>query len=213
MTLDTVTFLFPSVAFRRAASRALAAELPQHEASAILERAARRQAALVAQRKPRAWGVAFIMNYFEWSCALYEMLRELGWSEQRAGACIESINWTIFAPVSRTNFMISRLRSPSAIVRAGWIYDVLFRTIFSWPYKRVVLPSNDAVAFDVVACPLAALYREQGVPELTHYAACSLDHHMARQWGVELTRTTTIATGHSLCDFRFKPPARAGKVD
>jgi len=213
MTLGAVLVLFPSRAFRRAASRALSFDLQEHEVSAVLARAGNRRAALAAQRKRYAWGVAFIMHYFEWACALYETLRDLGWSAERAGSSIESVNWTIFAPVSRALFMASRLRSRNVTKRAGWIYDVTFRTIFARPYKRIVLPSSNGVAFDVVACPIAAFYRERGVPELTHYAACGLDHHMTRQWGVEFTRSATIGTGHPLCDFRLTDPAPARRAD
>jgi hypothetical protein len=66
------------------------------------------------------------------------------------------------------------------------------------------------VAFDVLACPLADYFREQGVPELTRHAACMHDHHMAGEWGIELVRSQTIAEGAAYCDFRFELPVADG---
>jgi hypothetical protein len=83
----------------------------------------------------------------------------------------------------------------------------MFLVLFTSPFRRHTLPSDAGVAFDVVACPLAAYCKAQGVPELTRYAACSLDHRMARDWGVKLERSQTIAEAAPLCDFRFRVTA------
>jgi hypothetical protein len=50
-------------------------------------------------------------------------------------------------------------------------------------------------------------FKDQGVPELTEPAAGNLDYRMAREWGVELVRTQTIADGAAHCDFRWTFPA------
>jgi hypothetical protein len=63
------------------------------------------------------------------------------------------------------------------------------------------------VAFDVVLCPLANYFKDQGVPELTRHAACNMDYRMAREYGVDLVRSQTIADGAAHCDFRWKFPA------
>jgi hypothetical protein len=79
----------------------------------------------------------------------------------------------------------------------------MFKVVFSAPFQRTTYRREGEVAFDVTVCPLAKYFREQGVPELTRYAACSQDHHMAKIWELTLSRTKTIAEGNELCDFRF----------
>lgn len=84
----------------------------------------------------------------------------------------------------------------------------MFNLMFTKPFSRKVFLSNEYVAFDVTVCPLASYFKSQGVPELTQHAACSLDHHMAAQWGLQLHRTQTIAQEQASCNFRFVPPKK-----
>lgn len=42
------------------------------------------------------------------------------------------------------------------------------------------------------------------MPELTPHAACNLAYGMAREFGIDLVRTQTIAKGAAHCDFRWK---------
>jgi len=65
------------------------------------------------------------------------------------------------------------------------------------------------VAFDVTVCPVFKYFNDQGVPELTEPAGGNMDYVQAREWGVELVRTQTIADGAAHCDFRWKFPAAA----
>ena len=76
----------------------------------------------------------------------------------------------------------------------------------SHPFRRTKLPATAGVAFDVQVCPLASYLRDQGAPELAHFAACSLDYRMASDWGVTLQRRQTLAGGAAYCDFRFSMP-------
>jgi len=163
---------------------------------------------LTKSRRRHSLGVDFLLRYLEWDCALYKSLREFGLDKEHAGALVETINWAALGPAIRVFFSFSRLRSAVLKTRVRWVLDMMFRALFTHPFRRRVLPSDEGLAFDVTVCPLAQFFREQGVPELTHYAACSLDWKMARDWGVELKRTRTIAEDHPLCDFRFKVPPR-----
>jgi hypothetical protein len=140
----------------------------------------------------------------EWDVSLYRAARAAGIPQPQAGQLIEEINWLAFRPVSILSFKMSRLRSSRLLIRARWIIDLMFKVMFTAPFARTVYPLGQEVAFDVTACPLALYFRSQGVPELTGFAACSLDHRMADLWGMKLTRTKTIAEGHPLCDFRFR---------
>lgn len=200
-------FYLPSLAFRREAVRRLATALPAETAKRVWRRTLDLQAELRDARVNHSPGVNHVLRYLEWDGALYRAAKEHGLSQEQAGRLIEEINWKIFGPVMATSFKLSRLRSSRLRTRVKWVLDALFLIVFTRPFRRHALPSDDGVAFDVVACPLAAYYQKQGVPELTRYAACSLDHRMARDWGVKLERSQTIAEGAPLCDFRFRVPA------
>lgn len=199
----------PSVAFRRSASKILARETSPGTAARIWEGTKSLQAELRSTRPRHSLGVNVLLRYFEWDCALFLAAKQEGLSGEAAGRLVEEINWGVFGPAIALSFSASRLRSKHLRTRVKWIVDLMFGVVFTSPFQRTTLPSTRDVAFDVTVCPLAEYFRDRGVPELTRYAACSLDDRMAEVWGVRLARTQTIAEGHSLCDFRFQIPARA----
>jgi len=196
----------PRIAFRRAAQAQLGACLPAASAATVWARALKIQSELQRTRVSHSPGVNLLLRYMQWDYALYRALQEHGIGPQQAGEWIEQINWQIFAPASAMAFKMSRLRSRRLQVRIKWLLDALFSLVFTRPFRRSNLPAAAGVAFDVQVCPLASYLREQGVPELTHFAACSLDYRMASDWGVTLQRTQTLAGGAAYCDFRFSVP-------
>ena len=199
----------PRTAFRRAAQAQLSACLPAASAATVWARALKIQSELQRTRVRHSPGVNLLLRYMQWDYALYRALQEHGIGQQQAGEWIEQINWQIFAPASAMAFKLSRLRSRRLQARIQWLLDALFSLVFTRPFRRITLPAAAGVAFDVQVCPLASYLREQGVPELTHFAACSLDYRMASDWGVTLQRRQTLAGGAAYCDFRFSvPPAQ-----
>ena len=202
----------PSAAFKRSALRALARETSPDQAARIWDATKDLQAELRKQRPRYSLGINLLLRYFEWDCALFLAARQADLSTEAAGQLVEEINWAVFGPVIALSFSISRLRSKRLRTRVKWVVDLMFGVLFTSPFQRTTLPSTRDVAFNVTVCPLAQYFRERGVPELTRYAACSLDHRMAAVWGVRLERSQTIAEGHSLCDFRFQVPRQSGVV-
>lgn len=200
--LESLLIVLPRMAFRRHAVRALAASLEPQQAARVWEGTLRSQRVLARERPSHSAGTNLLLRYMEWDCALYRTMREQGIAQDAALALVEDINWRVFAPVTHASFGLSRLRSPDLLTRVRWLVDLMFRVVFTAPFRRTSVAS-DAVAFDVVACPLAAYFRDRGHPELTAAAACSLDHRMADLWGMTLRRTQTIAQGDPRCDFRF----------
>ena len=196
----------PRIAFRRAAQAQLGACLPAATAAAVWARTLEVQRELQRTRVRHSPGVNLLLRYMQWDFALYRTLQEHGIGQQQAGEWIEQINWQIFAPASALAFKLSRLRSRRLQTRIQWLLDALFNLVFTRPFRRTTLPAVAGVAFDVQVCPLASYLREQGAPELTHFAACSLDYRMASDWGVTLQRRQTLAGGAAYCDFRFSVP-------
>ncbi|MCZ4322843.1 L-2-amino-thiazoline-4-carboxylic acid hydrolase [Pseudomonas anguilliseptica] len=196
----------PSMAFRQAAQAQLGGCLPTSTAAAVWARTLEIQRELQRTRVRHSPGVSLLLRYMQWDYALYRALQEHGIGQQQAGEWVEQINWQIFAPASALAFKLSRLRSSRLQARIKWLLDALFSLVFTCPFRRTTLPAVAGVAFDVQVCPLASYLREQGAPELTHFAACSLDYRMASDWGVTLQRKQTLAGGAAYCDFRFSVP-------
>ncbi len=196
----------PSMAFRQATQAQLGGCLPAATAAAVWARTLEIQRELQALRVRHSPGVNLLLHYMQWDYALYRALQEHGIAPQQAGEWIEQINWQIFAPASALAFKLSRLRSRRLQTRIQWLLDALFNLVFTRPFRRTTLPAVAGVAFDVQVCPLASYLRERGAPELTHFAACSLDYRMASDWGVTLQRRQTLAGGAAYCDFRFSMP-------
>lgn len=196
--LAALRFYFPNHAFGRYAKPAVPAP--------VWQEAQRIQFELRNSRPPHTLGLGLIVRYMEWDLALYRAALENGMKPAEAGQLIETINWQLFGPPIELGFKLSRLRTANSLKRARLLTDLMFAVMFTKPFARTVHADNSTVAFDVTVCPLANYFKQQGVPELTRHAACSLDYQMAAQWGLQLQRKQTIAQEHPLCDFRFVPP-------
>ncbi|HEY0014682.1 MAG TPA: L-2-amino-thiazoline-4-carboxylic acid hydrolase [Longimicrobium sp.] len=195
--------------FRRSALPILAPALSSDAVERVWARTVALQRELRKTRPRHSLGVNLLLRLFEWDRALYGALLESGAGRDEAGRMISEINWALLGPSTALSFSLSRLRSRDLRTRVQWVIDLLFATVFTAPFRRVVHRAKGEVAFDVTRCPLAEYFAAQGTPELTRHAACSLDYHMAAQWGVTLRRTQTIAEGHPACDFRFLPNPRS----
>jgi len=147
------------------------------------------------------------MRYMEWSCALYRAAQEHGMSQGEAGVLVEAVMSDAYRPVPAAMFKLSRLRSADRDTRVKGLLGIMTRYFFPAPFVYRHLSSQTGVSFDVTRCPLADYFKNQGVPELTRHAACNLDYCAAREFGVDLVRTQTIATGAQYCDFRWQFPA------
>lgn len=132
-------------------------------------------------------------------------------SQGDAGTLVEAIGLDVYRPIPTVLFKLSRLRSAHRPTRVKWVLGIKTRYFFSSPFVHRHLPSEAGVAFDVTVCPFSDYFKEQGVPELTPYAACNLDHGAAREYGVELVRTQTLAEDAAYCDFRWKFQATASQ--
>ena len=202
--LSSLLLLMPDVAFRRAATKHLATSALKADGARVWQKTSSLQAELRKTRPRHSFGLNLFLRYMEWDGALYRVLLEHGMPPEQAHQLIEEINWEIFGSGIGASFALSRLRSARLQTRVQWILGWLFFALFTKPFRKQAVPSDNGIAFDVVRCPVAEYFQQQGLPELTRYAACNLDHRMARNWGVKLERSQTLAEGGTLCDFRFK---------
>ncbi len=202
----TLFCIAPAAAYRRGARRRLQAHFPDKSVQ-VWRSTCTWQSRLAPNRPRHGASINLMIRYFEWSCALYRALQEHGVNQAEAAALVETIMWDVYQPVPATMFKLSRLRSAKRETRVKWLLGMITGHFLAAPFCYRHFPSKTGVAFDVLVCPFADYFKEQGVPELTEPAAGNLDYGMAREWGVELVRTQTIADGAAHCDFRWKFPA------
>ncbi len=212
MSIGFLLYCAPAINFGRAARRRLQPHFP--DTSVQVWRSTRTWQSRLAPSRPRhSASVNLFMRYMEWSCALYRAAQEHGMSQAEAGELVETVMSDVYQPIPAAFFKLSRLRSANRETRVKWLFlDLITRYFFSSPFVHRHLPSETGVSFDVTLCPLADYFKDQGVPELTPHAACNLDYLTAREFGVELVRTQTIADGSEYCDFRWKFPASGEEV-
>ncbi|HIF08721.1 MAG TPA: hypothetical protein EYQ81_01990 [Sneathiellales bacterium] len=68
----------------------------------------------------------------------------------------------------------------------------------------VLRQEDEAFDFNVTRCRYAEFMEGIGAQDLGPLLICNLDHAMADEIGMTLTREQTIMTGKSSCSFRFR---------
>ena len=206
MNVGFILFLLaPNSAFRRGAIPNLREQVSEDWAE-IWKSTCAWQSRLRSRRPNHSRAVNILMRQMEWNCALYRALKDHGMSHEDAARLVESVGRSVYRPVAAAMYKFSRIRSGKRSIRVAWLLRLMTRYFFSSPFVHEHHPAQDGVSFDVTVCPLADYFKDQGLPELTPYAACNLDHAAADVFGVELHRSQTIAGGYPFCDFRWRFP-------
>ena len=201
-----IAMLWPSWTFRRAAEKEIGLSSLSLNLSELWPHVERLRFSLPRANKNHGGGVRLLTEYVRWNLALYRVLLKSKVEKSEALELIEKIQWRIVAPASASSFSLSRLKSSSLPERVRWMVDMSFKVLFTRPFQREVIESGRGSEFNITRCPFAEYLIEQNAPELTGAALCAMDGHMARQWGIELDRTTTIASGGNHCDCKFLVP-------
>jgi len=207
MSMAIFRWYLPDANFRRAATHRLRMHFP--DKSQQVWRSTRNWQSQLAPSRPHyGFSLNLLMRYYEWNLSLYRGLREHGMSPVEAGEFVETVGADYYQPVAAAMFKLSRLRSARRATRVKWMFGIMTRYFFTPPFVHRHLPSDTGVAFDVTVCPAAEYFKDQGAPpEVTAHCACNLDYCMARELGIELARSQTIANGAEYCDFRWTVPA------
>jgi hypothetical protein len=203
MSMGILGFYLPDANFQQVAAHHLPTHF-QDKSEQIWQSTRDWQSRLAPNRPHHSFSVNLMLRYFEWSVSLYRAVQEHGMSQAEAGEFVETIMSEIYQPVPAAIFKLSRLRSGKRETRVKWIMGMITKYFFTSPFHHRHLPWKTGVAFDVTICPLADYFKEQGLPELTVHAACNMDYCLARELGVDLVRSQTIADGAEFCDFRWE---------
>lgn len=73
---------------------------------------------------------------------------------------------------------------------------------------EMVEETDEVVAYNVVRCRYAEMYREMGLAEIGHLLSCGRDGTFCKGFDprIEFERSQTIMQGASHCDFRYTMP-------
>ncbi|MGX9391426.1 L-2-amino-thiazoline-4-carboxylic acid hydrolase [Nitrobacteraceae bacterium UC4446_H13] len=78
---------------------------------------------------------------------------------------------------------------------------------------EMVEASSEKLEFNIVRCRYAEMYREMGLGRIGHLLSCNRDGDFCVGYNpqMKLTRTQTIMSGASHCDFRYRLEPDADK--
>ena len=78
---------------------------------------------------------------------------------------------------------------------------------------EMVEASSEKLEFNIVRCRYAEMYREMGLGRIGHLLSCNRDGDFCVGYNpqMKLTRTQTIMSGASHCDFRYRLEPNADK--
>ena len=143
--------------------------------------------------------------------SFFDALTASGAERDHAIDIVADAAWSIYRLWARIALGLARLtfRKTTALGFAvvgdgGRQGQVSLRFPFNAPgYLVETVPAAGGTAFDVVRCPVAAYFREQGAADLCVASWCNLDYALAQLTHEKLVRTKTLAEGQGRCDFRL----------
>ncbi len=208
---EQVKALQPNVANVRSlldpsAHKALGHVYSDHEVDDLLESTWARYAALAPSvPSQETLGARFMVHLSALTIAMYEALLARGQTAEGATTLIYDMAWLVYTKMGEVPWMMAGAISNESIKKLRFA-TTAFRTFpFDSPSYlwKDVDAAPDVVAFDCLKCPVAEHFRTHNLSDLCVNTWCKLDYPLARQWGSELTRTGTIASGAPVCDFRW----------
>ena len=196
--------LFPNRAYRRALGKALSAAGAAPSRGAIAGEL-RLHYKKIRREIPGSYPfqTRFLLKLAARNVALYRVMKTRGADAEFINDLLGKINWTVSKNIGRPLYLLSRVAGADRKKRLLFIDTLLYRYLFVKPFRRDILSRSPGLDFNITACPFAEFYKSQDAAGICRFAACGLDHDLAREWNVGFERTNTIADGGEWCDFRF----------
>ncbi|MEW6270184.1 MAG: L-2-amino-thiazoline-4-carboxylic acid hydrolase [Thermodesulfobacteriota bacterium] len=121
--------------------------------------------------------------------------------------------WVVYRRWGDAARLVSQLRTADPHRRLRIATGLFRRFPFGPPgYVMRDVASPDAVAFDVLRCPIAEYFRAHDATDVCVGTWCNLDFALAESWGGRLVREGTLAGGATRCDFRWQPVPAASSA-
>lgn len=195
---------FQKWTFNKAVKKKLLAELGNDKTAHLLDRVWNIYEKIPeSPLKDESRAVGLMLSTARKNIALYKVLIELDTPKEKTQKYIEEINWEINRIIGAPMFVFSIIKGKKPVARVKWINDVLWKYLFTKPFKRVQVDSDTLIAFNITRCPFQEYYRSQNVIELCEHTSCSQDYLLAKTWHSKFIREQTLARGGEFCDFRF----------
>ena len=142
------------------------------------------------------------------ACLCFSMLEGLvsrGVERQYAVELIADAAWKVYRKWAIVPMFLARHLTRDPTERMKICVNAFLRFPFNPPgYQLERIPSDRGVTFNIIACPIARYFRQQGAADLCIASWCNLDFALAQMWGGKLERTGTLADGGICCDFHFE---------
>jgi hypothetical protein len=143
--------------------------------------------------------------------SFFDALLAIGADREYAIELVADAAWKVYRLWSTIALELAHLTPGKATALAfavskdgGHQGDVSLRFPFNAPgYLIEPVPADNGTAFDVVRCPVANYFREQGAIDLCAASWCNLDYALAELTNEKLVRTKTLVRGDDRCDFRL----------
>lgn len=129
----------------------------------------------------------------------------------RYSGLTEEQNYKIIADAMRNNKMFKKglgtaedyLDEKKLPARMEWAKRISRqKNENNWVVEVLPKCAEYDLGYNYRECGICKVCRDEGCPQLAKYM-CRLDHVMADMMGAKLVRTTTLAEGGDMCDFRY----------
>jgi hypothetical protein len=139
--------------------------------------------------------------------AFYQVLKQKGETLEKSGQILyQAIRALILTPevLSGADVRMANSRAAQEFFRNAAAFSQKRQYSEDWVYSFV---EGDGVSFDYGVdyqeCAICKYFKSQNAWELARYL-CLGDFPASQQYETGLVRTTTLANGDSVCDFRFR---------
>ncbi len=150
-------------------------------------------------------GARFMVQLSALTMALYGALLSAGQSAEGATKLIYDVAWLVYTQMGEVPWAIAGAFSYNGYEKLRFATTAFRQFPFDSPSYlwKDVAAAPGVVAFHCLKCPVAEYFHSHNASELCVNTWCKLDYPLARQWGSELKRTGTIASGAAVCDFQW----------
>tara|TARA_R110000744_G_scaffold122894_1_gene227951 strand:+ start:1459 stop:2085 length:627 start_codon:yes stop_codon:yes gene_type:complete len=192
----------------KAAKRVLERDFKDVEIKAILNGYWLRYKVLGKKiEKEATFGGTLMVHLAAMSTAFYQELTQLGISDAKTTQYFYDIAWRVYKIMGKFSWTLAGLKYQSKAKRLVYATQLFRLFPFNSPsYKWENIPQTDnSVSFNCTKCPVAEYFETRGLSEFCVKTWCALDFPLAEMWDSKLERTSTIAGGAKVCDFKWKP--------
>ncbi|MEO7966368.1 MAG: L-2-amino-thiazoline-4-carboxylic acid hydrolase, partial [Gemmatimonadaceae bacterium] len=160
-------------------------------------------------------GAVFTTHLAGATLAMHEILLRHGIPAVESYRLISDIGWRIYEQMGEPPLLVASAFTRDPRKRLKLATDLFRAFPFGAPsYEWRDVPSDDgAIAFDCTKCPVAEFFGNHNASELCVQTFCRLDFPLAENWGGQLRRSGTIASGASRCDFHWMPRDPMAKTE